>query len=247
MDKIFEWKQVKVDYPLKGFTRNGYELHSPIYKDGELVLLVEMKPNDWFLVGGRLGIDLVCDADIPNSFKSAEEAKEYIEVEIIKIFSSYYFDYERKFSVGDNIVNKDIQIKYFDNEIDKIHKIEKGDWIDLRAAETVTLKAGEFKLIPLGVGMILPEGYEAHVIPRSSTFKKYGVIQTNHLGLIDESYCGDNDQWMFPAYALRDTTINKNERICQFRIVKKQPTIQFVEVEHLRDNDRGGFGSTGSK
>lgn len=140
-----------------------------------------------------------------------------------------------------------IKIKYFDNEIDKIEKIEKGDFIDLRAAETVELKAGEFKLIKLGVGMILPEGYEAHVVPRSSTFNNFGIIQTNHCGIIDESYCGDNDQWRFPAYALRDTVINKNDRICQFRIMKKQPEINFETVEHLTDKDRGGFGSTGTK
>lgn len=139
-----------------------------------------------------------------------------------------------------------IKIKYFDNEISKIEKIEKGDWIDLRAAETVNLKAGEFKLIKLGVGMILPEGYEAHVVPRSSTYKNFGVIQTNHCGVIDESYSGDNDQWRFPAYALRDTVINKNDRICQFRIVKKQPEIKFQEVDKLTGEDRGGFGSTGT-
>ncbi|MDY4494841.1 MAG: dUTP diphosphatase [Erysipelotrichaceae bacterium] len=138
-----------------------------------------------------------------------------------------------------------IKIKYFNNEIDKIEKIEKGDWVDLRAAETVELKAGEFKLIKLGIGMILPEGYEAHVVPRSSTFKNFGIIQTNHCGIIDESYCGDNDQWRFPAYAMRDTVINKNDRICQFRIIKKQPDISFEAVEHLADKDRGGFGSTG--
>lgn len=141
-----------------------------------------------------------------------------------------------------------IKIKYFDNEIDKITNIEgKSDWYDLRAAETVTLKAGEFKLIPLGVGMILPDGYEANIVPRSSTFKHYGIIQTNHYGVIDNSYSGDNDQWMFPAYATRDITINKNDRICQFRINKKQPTFDFEEVEHLNETDRGGFGSTGVK
>lgn len=137
------------------------------------------------------------------------------------------------------------KIKYFDNEIDKIKKIDKGDWIDLRAAETVEIKAGEFKLIKLGVGMILPEGYEAHIVPRSSTFKNFGVIQTNHMGVVDESYNGDNDQWMFPAYALRDTVIHKNDRICQFRIVEKQPEINFIIVEKLTENNRGGFGSTG--
>lgn len=139
-----------------------------------------------------------------------------------------------------------IKIKYFDNEIDKISKIENGDWIDLRAAETISLKKGEFKLIPLGIGMILPEGYEAHVVPRSSTYKNFKIIQTNHQGVIDESYCGDNDQWMFPAYALEDTIIKKNERICQFRIMQKQPEINFITVDKLNDNNRGGFGSTGT-
>ena len=140
-----------------------------------------------------------------------------------------------------------IQIKYFDKEIDKIQRIDKGDWIDLRAAETVELKAGEFKLIPLGVGMILPNGYEANIVPRSSTFKHYGVLQTNAFGVIDNSYSGDNDQWRFPAYATRDIIINKNDRICQFRINKKQPTFDFEEVEHLNETDRGGFGTSGVK
>lgn len=141
-----------------------------------------------------------------------------------------------------------IQIKYFDEEIDKITNVEgKSDWFDLRAAETVELKAGEYKLIPLGIGMILPDGYEANIVPRSSTFKHYGVLQTNAFGVIDNSYSGDNDQWCFPAYATRDTIINKNDRICQFRINKKQPTFDFEEVEHLNETDRGGFGSTGTK
>ena len=140
-----------------------------------------------------------------------------------------------------------IQIKYFCDDIEKVSKIDKGDWIDLRAAETVEMKAGEFRLIPLGVGMILPEGYEAHLAPRSSTYKNFGIIQTNSVAVIDESYCGDNDQWRYPAYALRDTVIHKNDRICQFRIMKKQPEIEFIEVEKLRDTDRGGFGSTGKQ
>lgn len=140
-----------------------------------------------------------------------------------------------------------IQIKYFDKDLERIEKIEQGDWIDLRVSETVELKAGEYKLIPLGVGMILPKGYEAHIVPRSSTFKNFGVIQTNHMGVIDESYCGENDQWRFPAYALRDTVIHKNDRICQFRIMKKQEKIEFEEVDSLNTISRGGFGSTGVK
>ncbi len=141
---------------------------------------------------------------------------------------------------------KTITIKYFTDKIEKLTYIDgKSDWIDLRAAEDVTLKAGEFKLIPLGVAMKLPQGYEAHVVPRSSTFKNFGVIQTNHCGIIDESYCGDNDQWYFPAYALRDTQIHVNDRICQFRIMEHQPTIQFEKTEKLTGADRGGIGSTG--
>ena len=141
---------------------------------------------------------------------------------------------------------KTIKIKYF-TDIERIEKISQGDWIDLRAAETVSLSKGEFKLISLGVGMILPDGYEAHIVPRSSTFKKFHIIQTNHMGIIDNSYCGEQDEWKFPALAVEDTIINKNDRICQFRIVKKQPEIVFEQVEKLSDTSRGGFGSTGVK
>ena len=142
---------------------------------------------------------------------------------------------------------KTIKIKYLEYGMLKIEKIEKGDWIDLRAAEDVHLEPNEFKLIPLGVAMALPTNYEALVIPRGSTFKKYGVIQANSIGLIDETYCGNNDEWYFPAYATRAVDIPKNTRICQFRILKHQPTVELVEVEHLSDTDRGGFGSTGEK
>jgi dUTP pyrophosphatase len=140
-----------------------------------------------------------------------------------------------------------IRIKYFTDDIDRIKPISKGDWIDLRRAEKVTLKAGEFRLIPLGVAMQLPEGYEAHVAPRSSTFKNFGIIQTNSFGIIDNSYNGDNDQWFYPALAVRDTTINKNDRICQFRIMEIQPAVEFETVEKLGNEDRGGWGSTGIK
>lgn len=140
----------------------------------------------------------------------------------------------------------ELKVKYFSKEIEKLTREKVGDWIDLRAAETVELRAGESKLIPLGVGMILPEGYEAHIVPRSSTFKTWGIIQTNHMGVIDNSYSGDNDQWRFPAYATRDTIIKKGDRICQFRIVENQPDFNIVEVEKLNDSSRGGFGSTGT-
>ncbi len=140
----------------------------------------------------------------------------------------------------------ELKIKYFSDEIEKLRYIDgKSDWIDLRAAKDITLKAGEFKLIPLGVAISLPEGYEAHVVPRSSTFKNFGILQTNSCGVIDESYCGDNDQWMMPVYAVRDTEIHVNDRICQFRIFKHQETLTFTEVSSLDGPDRGGFGSSG--
>ncbi|NCQ51336.1 deoxyuridine 5'-triphosphate nucleotidohydrolase [archaeon] len=139
----------------------------------------------------------------------------------------------------------EIKIKYFDETLEKISKIDIGDWIDLRSAIDIELKAGDFKLIPLGIAMKLPTGYEANTVPRSSTFKNWGIIQTNSFSVIDESYCGNNDQWFYPVYATRDTLINKNDRICQFRINKKQPSIIFTEVKDLKNEDRGGFGSTG--
>lgn len=138
-----------------------------------------------------------------------------------------------------------VYIKYFCDELVRIEKISKGDWIDLRSAEDVSMKAGEWRAIRLGIGMILPEGYEAHVAPRSSTFKNFGIIQTNSVGVIDNSYCGEEDEWRMSAYALRDTEIHKNDRICQFRIMEKQPEFELVTVEHLKDKSRGGFGSTG--
>lgn len=139
-----------------------------------------------------------------------------------------------------------IRIKYFSDKIEKLRYIDgKSDWIDLRASEDITLKKGEFRLIPLGVAMQLPEGYEAHIVPRSSTYKNFGVIQTNHMGVVDESYCGDGDQWYWPALAVRDTEIHVNDRICQFRIMRHQPEIVFEETERLGDTDRGGFGSSG--
>ena len=139
-----------------------------------------------------------------------------------------------------------ILIKYHNDKLIKPENIEgKSDWIDLRAAEDVVLKKGEFKIISLGVSMKLPDGYEAHLSPRSSTFKKWGIIQVNSVGVIDNSYSGDDDIWGLPVYATRDTEIHLNDRICQFRIMKKQDVLDFKEADHLSDNSRGGFGSTG--
>ncbi len=141
-----------------------------------------------------------------------------------------------------------IRIKYFSEDVERLRYIDgKSDWIDLRASERVELKAGEFKLIPLGVAMQLPKGYEGHLVPRSSTFKNYGIIQTNSCGIIDCSYCGDEDMWRMPVYATKDTVIEKNDRICQFRIVENQPKIVFEECEKLENTNRGGFGSTGKQ
>lgn len=140
-----------------------------------------------------------------------------------------------------------IKIKYLCSELEKIEKFKKGDWIDLRSAGDVELKAGESGLIPLGIAMRLPQGYEAHIVPRSSTFKNFGIIQTNHMGVVDSTYCGDKDQWYMPVYAVRDTKIALNDRICQFRIMENQPELVFEETEELGGSDRGGFGSTGVK
>lgn len=139
-----------------------------------------------------------------------------------------------------------IKIKYHCN-IEKIKQIENCDWVDLRSAKEVVLLAGEFALISLGISMKIPEGFEGHLAPRSSTFKNWGIIQTNSVGIIDESYCGNNDIWAMPVYATRDTIINKNDRICQFRIIEKQPKLSFEEVDDMNNESRGGFGSTGTK
>lgn len=142
---------------------------------------------------------------------------------------------------------KQIKIIYHNKNMGKIENLAVGDWYDLRAAETVEMQAGEFKLISLGVSMKLPEGYEAHMAPRSSTFKKWGILQTNSVAVIDNSYSGTNDIWRYPALAMRDTTIYEGDRICQFRIVKIQPEVEFIEVEELDIENRKGFGSTGTR
>lgn len=139
---------------------------------------------------------------------------------------------------------KKVKVKYVG--ANEISKLKIGDWIDLSAAEDVEIKKGAYQQISLGVAMKLPRGYEAHIVPRSSTFKKYGILQTNGIGIIDNSYCGENDIWQFPAFALRDTAIKKGERICQFRIVKKMRPLKLKTVYHLNKNSRGGFGSTGN-
>ena len=145
------------------------------------------------------------------------------------------------------INDMEIKIKYHNPDLIKIEKIKQGDWLDLRAATAVELKAGQSAYINLGVSICIPEGYEAHLAPRSSTFKNYGILQTNSIGVIDNSYSGENDIWMMPVYATRDTKIEFNDRICQFRIISHQPEHNIVTVTKLDDTDRGGFGSTGKQ
>ena len=142
----------------------------------------------------------------------------------------------------------ELKIRYISKEIEKLRYIDGvSDWIDLRSAENVSLKAGESRLIRLGIAVELPEGYEAHIVPRSSTYKNFRILQTNHFGVVDHSYCGDEDEWKYPVLAMRDTEIHVNDRICQFRIMKNQPKLVFTEVEHLTGASRGGFGTTGVK
>lgn len=139
---------------------------------------------------------------------------------------------------------KQVRVKLH-NDQKEFAVLEQGDWIDLATNEGVQMKAGDFKLIPFDVSIELPEGYEAHVSPRSSTFERYGILQANGIGVIDNSYSGDGDIWKFPAYATRHIFIPKGTRIAQFRIYEKQPVLKFKYVESLGNEDRGGFGSTG--
>lgn len=192
--------------------------------------------------GEIIEVDNSGDNDLPYYIRFDNEAKDcyYLPEELLELATTS----------NEVSNNKKIKIKYHE-PITPLENINgaNSDWIDLRCAEPngVDLKTGEFKLISLGVSMKLPDDYEAHIVPRSSTFKNYGIIQTNHEGIIDNSFCGDNDLWMFPAYATRDTHIDFNDRICQFRIVKKQPTIVFEKVDKLEDKNRGGLGSSGVK
>ena len=141
-----------------------------------------------------------------------------------------------------------IKVKYFiDDPMFELSKIQKGDFIDLRSRETFEYKQGDFIQIPLGVAMELPRGYEAHVVPRSSTFKNFGIIMVNSMGVIDNSYCGDNDEWSFPALAMKDGKIEKGDRICQFRMMANMGQVKIETHKHLGNPDRGGFGTTGRK
>lgn len=143
-----------------------------------------------------------------------------------------------------NIEKAVIDIKYLPGA-HKLEQVEWGSWIDLYTYEETTLRQNDQKYINLGIAMKLPKGYEAIMAPRSSTFKNWGIIQTNGIGVIDSTYCGDNDIWMFPAHAMKNTVIPAGTRICQFRIQEEQPKISFKEVDSLGEEDRGGLGSSG--
>lgn len=142
-------------------------------------------------------------------------------------------------------IGKTIKVKYHIDGLESVSQAHDFEWVDLRCAEDVELKKGDFKYIDLGVSIALPAGYEAILAPRSSTFKNYGIIQTNSIGIIDYLYRGDGDKWMMPVYATRDTVIHKNDRICQFRIQECQPPLNIIEVDNMEDENRGGLGSTG--
>lgn len=191
---------------------------------------VELTTND-FNRFGETAVVIDIDYDFPDEFK-------------IKFDSD-----GREVTVSKSdvvLVNTmEINIKYFDEEVDELAKICDGDWIDLRSRVTVEYKAGDTVKIPLNVAMELPRGYEAVMNPRSSTYKNYGLLQVNSQGVIDNSYNGDNDEWLFVGYATRDGKVPKNDRVCQFRIQKNQPKLSFNKVTHLGNKDRGGFGSTG--
>ena len=187
------------------------------------------------------------------------EVDKYIERDQVFRIDGYFFhpsmceEVVEEVEEFKEVVVKLIKIKYFEGA-NKLKSIEKGDWIDLYANKEIFIPKGQRAMIPLGIAMELPKGYEAHIVPRSSTFKTWGIILVNSIGIIDNSYNGDNDQWHFPAYCLESRTIvdgregtliQKGDRICQFRIVENQPSIEFIEVESLGNEDRGGFGSTG--
>lgn len=186
--------------------------------------------------------------DVPIEETNLENAIRWLETSASTIDFSIFFDILFPAPKDDDSGKKEkLIVRYHSDKLEHLQYIggEKSDWIDLRAAEDVVLKQGEFKLINLGISVKIPKGYEMVIVPRSSTFKNFGVLQTNSFGVIDESYCGDNDILRFPALAMRDTEIHVNDRICQFRIQKHQPALEICEVEHLDGKDRGGFGSTG--
>lgn len=254
--------KVKENVNRKDFLNNSFEeridyyiTRKKLYKDTITLTLMISKP-DYYV------ITTVNDSNgFPYSpfYNADERYNNMIYSEVVKKYNDFMdglvskniLEYDTNTVLNYN--GNTILIKYH-TDIEKLHLTPNGDWCDLRVAEDIFIPLGEYRLVSLGVSMKLPEGYEAHIVPRSSTFKNWGIIETNHMGIIDNSYSGDNDIWKFPAYCLEShTTVNgkngtmlkKNDRICQFRIVEKMSEITFREVEHLNGNNRGGFGSTG--
>lgn len=145
------------------------------------------------------------------------------------------------------MLEPEILVKYHSEKAKPIKQAHLGEWFDLRAAESYDFKAGNKYMINLGVSIAVPPGYEAILAPRSSTFKNYGIFQTNSIGVIDNSYSGDDDIWMMPVFATRDAHIEAGDRVAQFRIQRNQGSPRVKEVRYLGKTNRGGFGSTGKQ
>ena len=163
-------------------------------------------------------------------------------MEFIQLFASLSVVVMLGHEIYKDYVNQIVKIKYFDKTLPELEC--HGDWIDLYNKEEVSLKVSEHKLIDLNVAVKLPKGYEAHILPRSSTFKNYGLLIANSMGVVDNAYCGDNDEWKLSAIATKEITIPKGSRIAQFRIIPSQ-NVKLKTVENLGGIDRGGFGSSG--
>lgn len=189
----------------------------------------------------------IISLDIPNYEVSILRSKA-TEPATLKLWD--ITKYHKTIATRSTVKPLKIKVKYLtdvDNVFLPLKKVGVGDWIDLRSAEDIRMKTGERGLIPLGVAMKLPEGYEAFIAPRSSTFKNFHILQPNSPGVVDNSYSGNTDQWYMSVYATEDVSINRGERVCQFRLIRSMPTVEFDVVNNLDENARGGFGSTGTK
>ena len=237
MERFKEGQKVRV-LTMEEILKEGYFLDG----DGDIYV----GEDDEFFVKSMCGY-----CNVEHEITASEDKKQQFTIEGFRFTPGMCEEIKSKLK---------IKIKYFEGA-KELEKISKGDWIDLYANKDMFIAEGERAMIPLGVAMELPEGYEAHVVPRSSTFKTWGLIQTNHMGVIDHSYRGNNDQWHMPVYCLegkdrmwltetvgrKGTYICKGDKICQFRIMEIQPEIEFEKVEVLENEDRNGFGSTGAK
>ena len=163
-------------------------------------------------------------------------------MEFIQLFASLALVIMLGHEIYKDYVNQIVKIKYFDKSLPELEC--HGDWIDLYNKEEITIKMAEHKLIDLNIAMQLPKGFEAHILPRSSTFKNYGLIVTNSMGMIDNGYCGDNDEWKLSVIGTKEVTIPKGSRIAQFRIIPSQ-NVKLKTVGSLNRSNRGGFGSSG--